>query len=116
MTGCVSRTRSCQTGTCITHDAHMLTGMLAPDGRCKTLDASADGYVRAENCIVMVLQPAVGVDSTACGLLAASAVGQVHSQQMPDVQCVNQKQSLCATHAGRTAKLSKHCCKGCNKV
>jgi hypothetical protein len=51
--------------------------MLALDGRCKTLDASTDGYVRAENCIVMVLQPADDGDSSTCGLLAASAVGQV---------------------------------------
>ena len=30
-------------------------GMLAPDGRCKTLDASADGYVRGEACGVLFL-------------------------------------------------------------
>lgn len=30
--------------------------MLAPDGRCKTLDAEADGYVRAEVCGLFVLQ------------------------------------------------------------
>ena len=30
-------------------------GMLAPDGRCKTLDTSADGYVRAEACVVFSL-------------------------------------------------------------
>lgn len=54
-------------------------GMLAPDGRCKTLDGAADGYVRAENCIVLVLQAAATSDAVSCGLLVASAVGQVGS-------------------------------------
>ena len=31
--------------------------MLAPDGRCKTFDASADGFTRGEGCGVLVLKP-----------------------------------------------------------
>lgn len=31
-------------------------GMMAPDGRCKTFDASADGFVRAEGCGILVLK------------------------------------------------------------
>src|SRR5690349_8781703 len=30
--------------------------MLAPDGRCKTFDAAADGYVRGEGCGVIVVK------------------------------------------------------------
>ncbi|HLS56235.1 MAG TPA: type I polyketide synthase [Zeimonas sp.] len=31
-------------------------GMMAPDGKCKTFDAAADGFVRAEGCAAIVLK------------------------------------------------------------
>ena len=39
-------------------------GMLAPDGRCKSLDASADGYVRGEACVVLALDCGGGCESS----------------------------------------------------
>lgn len=60
--------------------------MLAPDGRCKTLDAAADGYVRAEACGALVLsamsleqaaEDRVGQASRALALIASSSVNQV---------------------------------------
>lgn len=32
-------------------------GAMAPDGRCKSFDESADGYVRSEGCGMIVLEP-----------------------------------------------------------
>ena len=53
-------------------------GMLSPEGRCKTLDASADGYVRAEACGVMLLTSLVDEASqgSCLAVLCGSAVGQ----------------------------------------
>ncbi|KAK9830427.1 hypothetical protein WJX72_011727 [[Myrmecia] bisecta] len=39
-----------------THAMYAVAGMLAPDGRCKTLDASANGYVRSEAVGMLTLR------------------------------------------------------------
>ncbi len=38
-------------------DAFAKAGMMAADGRCKTFDERADGYVRSEGCAVVVVKP-----------------------------------------------------------
>ncbi len=51
--------------------------MMSPDGRCKTFDASANGYVRGEGCGVVVLKrlsDAVAADDRILALIRGSAV------------------------------------------
>ncbi|GCE45199.1 glutamate-1-semialdehyde-2,1-aminomutase [Thermosporothrix hazakensis] len=54
-------------------------GMMAADGRCKTFDAKADGYVRSEGCGVVVLKrlsKAIEDGDTILALMRGSAVNQ----------------------------------------
>ncbi|MBF0411468.1 MAG: KR domain-containing protein [Desulfamplus sp.] len=52
--------------------------MLAPDGRCKTFDSSANGYVRGEGCGIVVLKRLsdVAPQDRVLALLRGSAVNQ----------------------------------------
>lgn len=53
--------------------------MLAPDGRCKTFDESADGYVRAEGCGALVLKrlsDAQHDGDTVLAVVRGTAIGQ----------------------------------------
>ena len=53
--------------------------MMAPDGRCKTFDAEADGFVRGEGCGILVLKrlsDAVADGDNILALIRGSAVNQ----------------------------------------
>lgn len=54
-------------------------GVMAPDGRCKTFDADADGYVRGEGAGVVVLKPlerALADHDPIRAVIRGGAVGQ----------------------------------------
>lgn len=53
-------------------------GMMSLDGRCKTLDAAADGYVRSEACIVIKLERTDRVSATPTGMLAMLKGGAIN--------------------------------------
>ena len=54
-------------------------GMLAPDGRCKTFEVAADGYVRGEGCAMLVLKRLSEAEADGDrirGVILGSAVNQ----------------------------------------
>lgn len=54
-------------------------GLMAPDGRCKTFDASANGYVRSEGCGMIVLKrlsDALADDDRVLAVVRGSAINQ----------------------------------------
>jgi myxalamid-type polyketide synthase MxaB len=54
-------------------------GALAPDGRCKTFDESADGFVRAEGCGIVVLKrlgDAIADRDNVLAVIRGSAINQ----------------------------------------
>ena len=53
--------------------------MLAPDGHCKTFDASADGYVRSEGCGALILKrlsDALADEDPILAIIRGSAINQ----------------------------------------
>ncbi|HEV2637331.1 MAG TPA: type I polyketide synthase [Actinocrinis sp.] len=59
--------------------AFQRAGALAPDGRCKTFDAAADGMVRAEGCGVVVLRRLADAERDGNRVLAVIRASAVNS-------------------------------------
>lgn len=80
--------------------------MLSPDGRCKTFDAGADGYVRSEGCGILVLKrlsDAQRDGDRICAVIRSTAVNQDGASSGLTVPNGNAQQRLIAaalTRAG----------------
>ncbi len=78
--------------------------MLSPVGRCKTFDASADGYVRSEGCGILVLKRLSDAERDGdriCAVISSSAVNQDGASSGLTVPNGGAQQRLIATALDR---------------
>lgn len=87
--------------------AYQKAGMLSPDGKCKVFDDAADGYVRSEGAVVLLLKPlrdAIADDNRIHAILKGSAVN--HGGQAAGLTVPNpQKQAALLASAWRNARI-----------
>ncbi|MER6999236.1 SDR family NAD(P)-dependent oxidoreductase [Streptomyces sp. NPDC000410] len=82
------------------------SGVMAPDGRCKTFSAQADGYVRSEGAGVVVLKPlseALRDGDRVSAVIRGSAVtqdGRTNGLLAPSRQAQEEVVRLALEHAG----------------
>lgn len=57
----------------------LVTNRMAHGGRCKTLDASADGYVRSEACVAILFRQALTHPLSYCLWTFTDVTPRVHS-------------------------------------
>lgn len=106
--------------------AFQQAGMLSPDGRCKTLDASADGFARAEAAGVLLLHALSGGASSSkrsgvlLGVVCGSSVNQdgrssaLTAPNGPAQQAViNQALLAAGMEAGQVRPRVNDCASGC---
>jgi len=97
----------CHPGTTI---AYYKAGMLARDGRCKTFDKEANGYVRSEGAVMVLLKPlarALADGNSIYAVIKGSAVnhgGQASGLTVPNPE----EQSKLILDAWRDARLPLH--------
>ncbi|NOT89845.1 MAG: SDR family NAD(P)-dependent oxidoreductase [Lysobacter sp.] len=87
--------------------AYQKAGMLAPDGRCKVFDDSADGYVRSEGAVMLLLKPlrdAIADGHRIHAVIKGSAVN--HGGQAAGLTVPNpQRQATLLASAWRNARV-----------
>ena len=88
--------------------AYRKAGMLAPDGRCKVFDDAANGYVRSEGAVILLLKPlheAVAARNRIHAVIRGSAVN--HGGQAAGLTVPNpQRQATLLASAWRDAGVS----------